>query len=301
MRKIPKKRAVIAIVGPTSSGKTSLSIRLAGMLSGEVISADSRQVYRGLDLISGKVTKKEAGGIPHHLLDVADPKKVYSASLYVERAGKALEDILTRGRIPIVVGGTGFYIDTLLRGLSLPEVPPNTKLRKKMAQKTASELFLILKKLDPRRARTIERKNPARLIRAIEIATALGSVPKLKRQKVPYFVLWLGLKPSDQLLEQNIRTRIRERLVSGMVREAKRLHAQGLPFRRMRELGLELGHLADLLEKKIDSKTFEEGLTRDSVRYAKRQMRWFKRAKDIHWFASGRDKKIDRLIKRFLK
>lgn len=285
MRGKPK---VIAIVGPTSSGKSDLAVALARRLRGEVVSADSRQVYRGIDLISGKITKAEMKGIRHHLLDVAHPKRSYSNSLFVRDGKKAIADIIARGKLPIVVGGTGFYIDALLRGLSLPEVPPNLTLRKQLAKKPASALFVMLKKLDPTRAKTIERQNPVRLIRAIEIAKAIGKVPKVSK-KSEYEVLWIGLKPSDAILQKRIRARIEKRLKLGMVAEAKRLHAHGISYRRMRELGLELRHLADLLEKKISVQEFKQRLERDTVAYAKRQMRWFKREQDIRWFSSGAD------------
>jgi len=169
-----ERQKVLIIVGPTASGKSALAIEIAKKLSGEVISADSRQVYRGLDIGTGKVTKREMRGIPHHLLDVASPKRVLSAGDFVARASRAIADITARGKLPIVAGGTGFYIDALMRRVALGKAPPNPALRKKLAEKSATQLFALLKKRDPTRAASMdtpsERNNKLRLIRALEIA-----------------------------------------------------------------------------------------------------------------------------------
>ncbi|HWB34007.1 MAG TPA: tRNA (adenosine(37)-N6)-dimethylallyltransferase MiaA [Candidatus Paceibacterota bacterium] len=294
------KPKVIAIVGPTASGKSSLGIYLAQKLNGEVISADSRQVYRGLDIGTGKVTTKEMRGIPHHLLSVASPKKQFTVDQFVKLGSKAIESISKQGRMPIIVGGTGLYIDMLLGRMSYPEIPPNPTLRKQLERKSVEQLFLMLRKLDPRRAKTIDAKNPRRLVRAIEIATlrnkkssARGSVARQQ-----YTVLWLGINPSDAVLKKNINARLLARLKAGMVAEARRLHAQGLSYKRMRELGLEYRFLADLLEKKLDTKEFETGLERAIWQYAKRQRTWFKRNQNIRWIRN----KVEalRLAKKFL-
>ncbi|MBP6884548.1 MAG: tRNA (adenosine(37)-N6)-dimethylallyltransferase MiaA, partial [Candidatus Pacebacteria bacterium] len=182
---------LIIVAGPTSSGKTSYAIKLAKKIGGEVISADSRQVYKGLNLLSGKVTKKEMAGIPHHLLDITNPKKIFSVSDYQKLANKAIADILSRNKVPIICGGTGFYIDAIVYDRILPEVPPNKKLRAILEKKTIVELFKMLVKLDPARANTIDKDNPVRLIRAIEIAKALGSVPKLSKPISKYEVEWI--------------------------------------------------------------------------------------------------------------
>ena len=187
MEKIKMQKAkVLVILGPTSSGKTALSIELAKKYGGEIVSADSRQVYRGLTLGTGKVTNDEMQTIPHHMLDVANPKNVYSVSDYVLGARACIGDIHARGKLPIICGGTAFYIDAVLGKAQLPDVPPNPTLRKKLEQKSAPELFLMLTKLDPARAKNIDPHNPVRLVRAIEIAKALGKVPPLKKTVVPY-------------------------------------------------------------------------------------------------------------------
>ncbi|HPB60447.1 MAG TPA: tRNA (adenosine(37)-N6)-dimethylallyltransferase MiaA, partial [Candidatus Paceibacterota bacterium] len=181
-----EKPKIVVILGPTASGKTALSIKVAQKIGGEVISADSRQVYKGLDLGTGKVTKKEMGSVPHHLLDVASPKRKFSVARYQKLANKKITEIIKRGRTPIIVGGSGFYIQAIVDNLILPDVPPNPKLRLELQGKTIHELFSILKKIDPQRAKNIDENNPVRLIRAIEIGKALGQVPKLQFANPPF-------------------------------------------------------------------------------------------------------------------
>ena len=168
-RILPK---VLVICGQTATGKSDLAVMLAKKINGEVISADSRQVYKGLNIGSGKITKKEMCGIPHYLLDVVHPKQIFSIAEYQTIAQQKIQEIIARGKTPIICGGTGFYIDAITKGIVLPEVAPNTVLRKKLENKTTKELVYILTKLDPARAKTVDIQNNVRLIRAIEIATA---------------------------------------------------------------------------------------------------------------------------------
>lgn len=287
-----KKPTVIVILGPTASGKTGLSIELAKKINGEVISADSRQVYRGLNLGTGKATKKEMSNVPHYLLDVANPKTKFSVACYQKLAGQKIKEILARDRTPIIVGGTGFYIQAIVDNLILPAVAPNKELREKLEGKTATELFEILKKLDPARAKNIDRHNPARLVRAIEIAKALGQVPKLKKNgKSPYNFIQIGLKVEPEKLAEKISRRLLSRLKQGLIAEVKNLHQQGLSWRRMEELGLEYRHLARFLQGKITKDQALRELEREINHYAKRQMTWFKKDKRIIWLDLA-DKKI---------
>ncbi|MFA6416540.1 MAG: tRNA (adenosine(37)-N6)-dimethylallyltransferase MiaA [Candidatus Paceibacterota bacterium] len=277
---------IIAILGPTASGKSDLAVWLAKKLDGEVVSADSRQVYRGMDIGTGKVTKKEMAGVPHHLLDVADPKKVFSVDQYQKLAAKAIADILKREKMPIICGGTGFYIDALIDGQVLPAVAPDKKLRATLAKKSVTELFTILKKLDPKRAKTIDPKNPVRLIRAIEIATALGSVPSIKKES-KYEVLKIGLNPEPAVLQQRIHLRLIKRLKQGMLAEVKKLHDQGVSWKRLEAFGLEYRYLALFLQGNPPAGGTKpemlEQLEKEINHYAKRQMTWFKRDKKIKW------------------
>ncbi len=290
------KKKVLIIVGPTASGKSSLGVRLAKKFNGEIISADSRQVYKGLNVGSGKVTKKEMSGITHHLLDVANPKKRFSASDYKKLGDKAIQQIIKKNKLPIIVGGTGFYIDTLTGKMVLPEVPPNPKLRKYLESKTVEELFNFLKKKDSKRAKTIDKKNKVRLIRALEIIESLGQVPNVKpRGSNIYEYIYVGVNPKKEILEKLIYKRLLAR-IPGMIREAKRLKANKLSYRRMEELGLEYRYLARLLQNKLTKKAFLEELYKEIKHYSKRQMTWFRRNKKIKWFSSAEFASIQRYL-----
>lgn len=307
----------IVIVGPTASGKSALAVRLAKKFNGEVISADSRQVYRGLNIGTGKVpgkwisqnvaTNQRSYGscnifvykkIPHYCIDFVPPKKIFTVAEYKKCAEQAISDISGRGKIPILVGGTGFWIDAVVYDLDLPAVAPNQKLRKRLGKKSAAELLKILKRLDPERAQTIEQKNPRRLIRAIEIAKELGRVPAIKKY-ASYQVLWIGWRPSESVLRKKIHARLLKRLKAGMIEEARRLRARGLSWKRFYELGLEYKFLADYLRGKITKKELVSGLEAAINGYARRQETWFKRNPEIHWINTKKQAEV--LIKKFLK
>ena len=299
------KPRVIAIVGPTSSGKTALSFYLAHKLSGEVLSADSRQVYKGLNIGTGKVTRKEMQGVPHHILDVASPKRAFTASDFKKLGEKALRIVLQNNATPLVVGGTGLYADVLLGRMTLPEVPPNLKLRAKLEKLSNAKLYAMLLKKDPERAATIEPGHTRRLVRALEVAEALGKSPSkasamegLPASEMPYEVLWLGLNPGEKVLHKKIKVRLHERIKAGMIAEAKKLHAGGLSYKRMEELGLEYRSLARFLQKKITKEEMVVELERAIPHYAKRQLRWFKRNPNIVWVESKSE--ALRLAKKFI-
>lgn len=284
---------IYVIVGPTASGKTSYSIKLAKEVNGEIISADSRQVYKGLDIGSGKVTKREMAGIPHHLLDVASPKRIFTVADFQRLANKKIKEIIARGKTPIIVGGTGFYIQAVVDNLVLPDVGPDKKLRAKLGKKTPAQLFAMLKKLDPKRARTIDSQNPVRLIRAIEIAKALGSVPpfNFSRRSLPklseYDFEIIGLKVEQEELNKKIHDRLLERFKRGMIAEVKKIHQSGVSWKRLEQLGLEYRYVARFLHppagRKMSKQEMTEQLYREIIKYSKRQMTWFKRDKRIKW------------------
>lgn len=278
----PKLPKLIVIVGPTASGKSDLAVLLAKELNGEVISADSRQVYRGMNIGSGKITKTEMQKIPHHLLDVASPTRVFSVAQYKHRAERAIEDILKRGKLPIVCGGTGFYIQALVDGLMLPEVKADPSLRKKLSQMSTAELFIILKKLDPKRAKNIDTKNSVRLIRAIEIVMALGKVPLLLKE-IKYTPFFIGLNVPLPALYERISLRLTKRLRAGMVSEVKHLLETGVSAKRMEALGLEYRFIARYLNKEMDKAQMTQELETAIKQYSKRQYTWFRRDKRVHW------------------
>lgn len=293
-------QAVIAIVGPTSSGKSGVAVRLARRFGGEVISADSRQVYAGLDIATGKITKKEMMGVPHHLLGVCDPRRTFTAARYKRLARAAIRDIFARKKLPIVCGGTGFYVDAAIDGTVFPEVKPNAKLRKELAGKSVSELADMLKNIDPGRFETIDARNPRRLVRAIEVAGALGSVPEPHKDPLPVPTLFIGVSPEPATLERNIEVRTHARMRRGMIAEAKRIRKEGVSLARMRELGLEYSILADHLEGKITKEEAERRIIAGDRKYAKRQMTWFKRDKRIRWFDPSDYGRIEKAVRGFL-
>ena len=292
------KKKLIVILGPTASGKSELAVKIAKTFNGEVISADSRQVYKGMDIGTGKITKKEMEGIPHHLLDVASPKRKFTVAQYQKLALKAINKIFRKGKIPILCGGTGFYIQAVVDGIVIPEVPPDWKLRKKLEKKSVKELYQILKKLDPKRAKTIEKENSRRLIRAIEIARKIGQVPALKKKPLPYPVLMLGIIKEKKGLSSLIKKRLLKRLKRGMIAEVKRLKNSGLSWKRLEEFGLEYRWVARYLQKKISYQEMLEKLQKDIEHFAKRQMTWFKRDKRIHWIKNYQE--AEKLTKKFL-
>ena len=293
-------KKIVVIVGPTASGKTSLSIKIAKQFNGEVISADSRQVYRGMDLGSGKVTQDEMAGIPHHLLDVADPMDVYTASDFVRDATASIDDIVKRGNLPIVAGGTFFYVDSLLNRYSLPEVPPNPKLRSELETKTTDELFSVLEKKDPNRAKTIDKHNSRRLIRSLEIIDALGLVPKPTRNDSSYNACLFGVDIKQETLRQNIHNRILERLDQGMVKEVENLIKKGVTHERLEDLGLEYRFISRYLRKKISYDEMIIQLDTKICQFAKRQMTWLKRDTDIIWIDPKDTENIFTTTQKFL-
>lgn len=290
---------VIVIVGPTASGKSDLAVKIAKRINGEIISADSRQVYRGMDIGTGKITKKEMRGIPHHLLDVVSPGADFSVSRFKKLATKKIKEITGRGHVPIIVGGTGFWIDALIYDWPIPEVGPNRALRARLEKQTAAQLFAKLTKLDPVRATDIDRYNKRRLVRALEIIAATGKPTpgfniayphgRNKKYKIGgkgYRVLFLGVKLPQKELERRIYTRLIRRLKNGMVREIKKLHSSGVSWKRLDDFGLEYRYISRYLRGLISYDEMVEQLYRAIKNYAKRQMRWFKRNPQIKWSQS---------------
>ena len=277
---------IIVILGPTASGKSKLAIKIAKKFNGEIISADSRQVYKGLDIGTEKITKKEMNGIRHYLIDVAKPKKIYTVVQYQRAAKKILKQIFQKGKIPIICGGSGLYIDALIYDYKLPAVAPQKSLRGRLEKKSTEELFKMLQGLDPERAVDIDPRNPRRLIRALEIVLKTGRpVPKIEKQS-PYQALKIGLKKSANQLRRLIRQRLKKTLKKGLVEETKKLHREGLSWKRLNALGLEYRLAADYLRGLISCEEMTEQMERKIRRYAKRQMTWFKRDKDIIWISN---------------
>ena len=296
---------VLIIVGPTASGKSALGVELARRFNGEIISADSRQVYKGLDIGTGKITKREMQGVRHYLLDMTSAKKRFTADQFVKAAQRAAVEIIKRKKLPIVIGGTGFYIDALLGRVSLADVAPNMTLRKNLAAKSPEQLYSLLRSRDPKRAKSMntpsERNNKVRLIRALEVAASSKGEPRPGKVEPCYDTLWMGINLPFKLLETKILKRLKSRMKLGMVAEARRLHKGGLSYKRMQELGLEYRSLARLLRNEITRQEFEAELFRDIRRYAKKQIGYWKRNGDITWVSASTDPRLKEKISAWLQ
>jgi tRNA dimethylallyltransferase len=293
-------KKIIVILGPTASGKSELAVQLALKFKAEIISADSRQVYKKMDIGTGKVTKKEMKNIPHHLLDVASPKRKFTVSQYQKLAFKKINQLFKKNKLVIVCGGTGFYIQAVVDGILIPQVKPDWQLRKKLEKLPIEKLYLKLKKLDPERARIIDQKNKRRLIRALEIVLKTKKpVPQLKKQKLPYPVLILGIKKEKQQLKKLISKRLLSRIKKGMIKEVKQLHQSGVSWKRLEEFGLEYRFVAQYLRNKIKLDQMINLLEKEIEHYGKRQMTWFKKDKRIIWIKDRQQ--AENKVKSFLK
>ena len=304
-------KKIIVILGPTASGKSDLAVKIALWLSSkkikkefkiegaEIISADSRQIYRGMDIGTGKITKEEMKGIPHYLLDVASPKRNFTVAQFVDLAKKAISKIFKKKKIPIICGGTWFYIYALVDGYTFPRVKPDWKLRRKLEKKSEKELFEELKKLDPERAKTIDFHNKRKLIRAIEIIKKIGKVPPLKKQPLPYPVLFLGIEKNFSELKKSIEKRLKKRLKQGMIEEVKKLRESGVSWKKLESFGLEYEWIAKYLQRKIEKEEMIKKLQKDIEKFAKKQIKVFKKDKRVIWIKN--EKEAKRTARKFLK
>lgn len=281
---------LIVVLGPTATGKSDFAVQLAKKIGGEIISADSRQIYKGMDIGTGKITKKEMRGIPHHLLDIASPKTNFNVEKFKKSAQRKISEIHKKNKVPILVGGTGFWIEAVIYDQKFPEVKPNQELRKQISNYSTEQLFKILHDIDPGRAESIDPKNKHRLIRAIEIAKSGIKLQPLNYQS-PYDITLIGLDlPKDQL-NQRIEKRLDARLRSGMIKEVQNLHDQGISWKRLESFGLEYKFIALYLQGRLNRQQMRDQLLSAIRAYAKRQRTWFKRNKKITWYDPG-DPKI---------
>lgn len=296
-----QKPKVIIVVGTTASGKSALAVDLAKKFNGEVVSADSRQIYKKLDIGTAKITEKEKQGIPHHLIDIADVDEVYTAASFMRDASQTIAEITSRGNVPIIAGGTFFYIDALLNRASLPAVPPNEALRAELEQLDTRELFDRLQKIDPRRTATIDKGNKRRLIRALEIADTLGRVPETKEQDSPYDALILGIVANKNDLRKKYEARAKSWLAEGFKKEVQDLLADGISRERLAEIGFEYQLGLELLDGKVSETQFIQKFVEKNWQYAKRQITWLKRDKSVIWIFPAEEREIEILIDNFLR
>lgn len=266
---------IICVAGPTASGKSRRAVELAKQRDGEVISVDSRQVYRMLDIGTEKTTKEEMDGIPHHLIDIIDPKDTYSAGDFVRDASRLIEEIRARGKQPILAGGTYFYFDALLYGLPA-EIPANPVLREDLEKRSAKSLMEELWERDPRRAERVDPKNKRRLVRALEIVEAHGHVPVREPCDSRYPVEWIVLNPERDELRERIHARLARALENGLIEEAERVRAY-VGDARLNELGLEYRIVGEYLREERTLESLLPSLSTKVWHYARHQKSWLRR------------------------
>ncbi len=275
---------VIAVVGPTASGKTSYAVELAKKLDGEVISADSRLVYKGLNIGTAKPTIDEMQGIPHYMIDVVEPDADYSVGLYAKEADKHIKDILSSGKTPIVAGGTGLYFRILLENYDLPELEPDYELREKLSKLTYNQLFDILEELDFDARDYIENIDRKKLIRYIEIVKGTGLPLSKARGKIekPYDVEWIGLNFPRELLYERINKRVDIMIKSGLLEETEYLLQK---YGRVGNIVDTIGYkeMISALDGEITLDEAVEKLKQNTRNYAKRQLTWFRKNTSIKW------------------
>lgn len=280
-----EKTKIICVVGATASGKTALSVKLAKAVGGEIISADSMQVYRDMPIATAVATKEEQNGVPHHLVEFLDADQTFSVADFVERAKSLIAEITARGNVPIIVGGTGLFVDSLVKNLTFSDVGSNEKIRQTLAEKSNDELFSRLTELDPEAAKDIHPNNRKRVIRALELCLSGTSKTEQNENSTanesPYDALYIGIGYKDrQKLYDRINKRVDIMLDSGLEAEARKmLGKQGLTARQA------IGHkeLQPYIEGKVPFDEAVEKLKRETRRYAKRQLTWFRRNENINW------------------
>jgi len=280
-----KKNKVIAVVGATASGKTAYAIKLAKEIGGEIISADSRLVYKGFDIGTAKPTIEEREGVPHYLIDIVEPEVDYSVGLWAKEAEKCIEDIISHGKTPVIAGGTGLYFRILLENYDLPKVEPDYELRKELAELTFEELQARLASKDSETASKIEKNDKKKIIRAIEIVETLN-VPMSKARGVkensPYEVEWHGRNFPREELYERINKRVDIMIENGLVEETRRLLQK---HGRIPNLTDTIGYreILEFIDGKLDLKSACDILKQNTRRYAKRQLTWFRKNPEIVW------------------
>ncbi len=289
------KPKIYVVCGPTATGKSDYAVELAlhppAGGGGEVISADSRQIYRGMDLGTGKITPEEMKGVPHHLLDIRDPEENFSVEEFQKLCFEKMEEILARGKTPIICGGTGFFIQSVVDNIIFPEVKANPLLRAELEQKDLPGLLEILKTIPLEEGAKVDCENKRRVIRAIEIGRTLGQIPATKYGEQKYDFEIIGLDKTDEELRDRISRRLQTRIEAGMIDEVRKLHDQGLSWQRLENFGLEYRYIAEFLQGKFSEAgdlSDQEGRMKEILKtkiwqYAKRQRTWFRRDKRIKW------------------
>jgi tRNA dimethylallyltransferase len=297
---------LLVICGPTATGKTSLGISLAGKFNGEIVSADSRQVFKGMDIGTGK---EWGDNVKIWGYDLVGPREEFSVSKYLRFAGRAISDIEKRGKLPILVGGTGLYIKGVVDGIPTVDVPRNKRLRKNLESHTASVLYEQLSQIDSFKAGAMnssDKKNPRRLIRAIEVATWMidNSKKDLPQNKKTFNTLFIGLTAPSGVLEERIEKRVEVRIANGFEEEVKKLIDSGVDWNSQSMMSLGYRQWRDYAEGAVERETAVSEWKKEERKYARRQMVWLKRDTRINWFdiKDGQYvKKVENLVKTWYK
>lgn len=300
MKKLSK---VLVIVGPTASGKTALSLLLAEEFNGEIVSADSRQIYRGMDIGTAKATENELDSVKHYLVDIKNPNQDYSVGQFKKDAIQAIDLIIKKKKLPIIVGGTGLYVSAVVNNLDLPKVEEDKKLRakieKEIQEKGLNYVFKKLVELDPEAAYIVDPKNPRRIVRALEVAMLTGK-PFTAQRKIGeplYNFLQIGITIPDDMLKEKIALRVHQMFKDGLVDELKKLIKKyGDKQKAFDAIGYR--EVIDYLNGKISFETSMELMIKNTWHYAKRQMTWFKKDKRIKWINDFSD--AEKLVTNFL-
>ena len=274
------KIKIVLVAGPTASGKSKEAIRIAKERNGEIISVDSRQVYRGLDIGTEKITPEEMLGVPHHLIDIREADESYSAGDFVDDASRLIKEIASRRKLPILAGGTHFYFDALLKGL--PMTPMDDALRTELEKLSTEELAREVEKKDPARFARLDPQNRRRLIRALEIIATHGHVPVRAagaHPDLPYDVEWVILNPESEELHTKIHERLKETFVRGLIDEIRRVREQ-VGDARLNELGLEYKVIGEYLRDERSEESLLPTLEIRLWHYARRQKAWLRKLHD---------------------
>lgn len=299
---------LIVILGPTASGKTSLAARLAHDLGGEIISADSRQVYKGMDIGTGKDLSQyvvDGRRVPYHLIDVIEPKQEFNLFTFQKTFYDLFGAILKKNKLPVLVGGTGLYLESILLDYNMPEVQEDKNRRNDLSGKTKTELQKMLLNLQPRLHNTTDLEDSGRLIRAIEIEMARREKRYARRKTPPVEAAVFGVRWDRDVLRNRITRRLEERLRQGMVEEVDALHHAGVSWSRLERFGLEYRYIAHYLQNKISYETMKDRLNIAIHQFAKRQETWFRRMErrgvSIHWLSGDNYALLKENVMKLLK
>ncbi len=283
------KKKVIAVVGPTASGKTSLAIEIAKAVGGEIVSCDSMQIYKGMTIATAQPTQEEKQGIPHHLIAFLDPSETYSVAQYVEDAKKCIDDIISREKVPVIAGGTGLYVDSLLGGIDFGFVPDNSEMREKLKTRLENEgaekLLSELREIDPETAEMLHVNNTGRILRALEVYYLTGET--ISQQKIKsrekgsdYDVLYIYINYNDrQILYDRIEKRVDIMVETGLLEEAEQFISLGEETTSKQAIGYK--ELKPYFNNECSLEEALGNLKKETRHYAKRQMTWFRRNKDL--------------------